>query len=201
MSGYLHNNPINLTCFLILTCTSQLTLHLQSKRTLQNLKHFKISVFWDVMLCSASNPWCFKGPHSLQFQGWGLILLGPWRRKHYWSLPMSRTAHPTTQHIPQDWNLQQHRCENIKSCIQNSPFSTTSRLALVPHQPRSLSQEVTSLGCEADRCCPCGATCIFLAWHSANTGTLYCYCSADMWRNRQSSFHVALNSTALLLDW
>jgi hypothetical protein len=130
---------------------------------------FKISVFWDVMLCSASNPWCFKGPQSLQFQGWGLILLGPWRRRHYWSLPMSQTAHP---HIPQDWNLQQHRRENIKSCGQNSPFST-SRLALASHQPRSLSQEVTSLGCGADRSCPCGAPCIFLSCHSLNIGTLY----------------------------
>ena len=159
MSAYLHNNPISL-----LTHTSQLTLLLQSNRTLQNLTHFKISVFWNMMLCSASNPRCFKGPHSLQFQGWGLILLGPWRRRHYWSLPMSRTAHPTTQHhIPKDWNLQQHQLENIKSCIQNSPFSTTSRLALASHQPRSLSQEVISLGCDADRsfhvvphasCCP-----------------------------------------------
>ena len=158
---------------LILTCTSQLTLHLQSKRTLQNLKHFKISVFWDVMLCLASNPWCFKGPQSLQFQGWGLILLGPWRRRHYWLLPMSQTAHPTTKHhVPQDWNLQQHRRDNIKSCIQNSPFSA-SKLALVSQQPRSLSQDVTSLGCKADRSCPHGAPCIFLSWHSFNIETLY----------------------------
>jgi len=67
--SYLHNNPTNLTCVLTLTRTSQLTQHLQSKRTLQNLKHFKISVLWDVMLCSASNPRCFKGTQSLQFQG------------------------------------------------------------------------------------------------------------------------------------
>lgn len=169
MSAYLHNNPI-----LILTRTSHLTVHVQSKRTLQKLKDFKTSVFWDVMLCSASNPRCFKGSQSLQFQGWGLILLGPWRRRHYWSVPMSRTAHPTTEHhIPHDWNLQQHPHENIKSCIQNSAFFTTSRLALASHQPRSLSQEVTSLGCEADHSCPCSAPCIFLSWHSVNIGTLY----------------------------
>lgn len=172
--SYLHYNSTNLTCFLILTRTSQLTQHLQSKRTLQNLKHFKISVSWYVMLCLASNPWCFKGPQSLQFEGWGLILLGLWRRRSYWSLPTSWTAQPTTQHhIPQKWNLQQHRRENIKSCIQNSPFSTISRLALASHQSRSLSHEVTSLECEADRSCPCGAPCIFLSCHSINKGTLY----------------------------
>ena len=71
MSAYVHNNPLTLTC------TSQLTQHLQSKRMLQKLKHFKISFFWDVMLCLASNPWCLKDHRAFNFRAEVLYCLDP----------------------------------------------------------------------------------------------------------------------------
>ena len=172
---------------------------MQSKRTLQNLKHFKILVFWDVMLCWASNPDVSKDHKAFNFKAEVLYcldlkmraLLIPWNVRN--CSPNNTASHPTRL------KSQQHQCENIKSCIHNSPFSTTSRQTVASNQPRYHSQEVTYLGCEAEHSSPCSAPFVFLVWHSAkHRDTLHPLMSLHVTKYRQSSFNIAPKSTVLL---
>jgi hypothetical protein len=82
-----------------------------------------VAIFWDIVHCSPYVNWCFRGTYHLR-------LLGRESAEEETSLqqvarqnfPRNASSWTTRRHIPENGNIHNYRCDNLKSYVLEMVF-------------------------------------------------------------------------------